>query len=317
MSVRHLLSGFSASFLVILLCGLWVSDEFESATAPLIKVQTDAKRRAVRARQFEAVPGRERVVFLGDSRLASGLIPREFDRALRGRTTTVNLALPRHGVARFLYQLKDYARAYGAPDYIVLALSVEAGTRGERIDGAGMIEMMDYIIQDGFAWWPSGFGLRGVGIPEVRRLRRLRAERERAIAEMIAAQGVFWWVNKERGLPADFTAPPAGASPSEDAAWSAVQSSTFRLLDYAAAIGSQVLLVSTPAREGSGLTSGEAPASVREILQRYANVRQPLGGWQRPIYANAEFFDRGHLNERGAQHYTGDVAREFQTIFPR
>lgn len=318
MTARRIFGVFVLSGVVTLCGGLLGATVVESATAPLIKVQIDAKRRAVRAGRFHVASDRVSIVLLGDSRVASGLIPSDLDRLLSNRTSSLNLALPRHGMSRFLYQLQDYVHVYGAPAYIVLVPNFETGTRGERIDGATLPEMFDYIWQDGASWHPVGFGLRGIGLRDLGRFTSLYQLRQTDVAQMIREQGVFWWANRGQALGDDFTARPNAVAALEEVAWFSpeAQAATYRFLDYAHTIGTRVLLTAPPVRLGAAAPLSTVPQYVTDILSRYPNVRQAPEAWRRRFYPNGDFFDRGHLNEVGARKFTAEVAAELREAFP-
>lgn len=107
---------------------------------------------------IQAEPGRELVFFMGDSKIAAGLLPEAFDSLLDGRVKSYNTALPGLPLAPHYFWLKDYLENHEKedyPDFIILRLK-PAGWDffhfvGYAVQGAGLSEIFQYYFITGDA----------------------------------------------------------------------------------------------------------------------------------------------------------------------
>jgi len=80
------------------------------------------KREWAKSRFAERNAERKVVLFMGDSKIAAGLIPKVFDAASGGKTRSYNMALPGLPLAPHYFLLADYLKHNPPPDWIVLRL---------------------------------------------------------------------------------------------------------------------------------------------------------------------------------------------------
>jgi len=71
---------------------------------------------------FAEAKERKVVLFMGDSKIAAGLIPKVFDAATAGKTLSYNMSLPGLPLATHYFLLADYLKNNSPPDWIVLRL---------------------------------------------------------------------------------------------------------------------------------------------------------------------------------------------------
>lgn len=323
--------GFVAGLLGTLAAVNLVATQLEVVTLDKMEYMMVSQRRAVRAGEFRIEKGRARIVALGDSRMNTGFLPDAFDAATGGRTTSVNLALASHDLSRGIFQLKDYVRVYGAPDTVVLEIRQWPGHASEHPLGATVRELAEAFVaapssgrlqalKHGLvpAWyskraydggWPSREQLR-----DPRRLWRTRRE---PVDEMIVMRGATWWGNRYVALPENFVDPEQDPMSTPMSILDpAVVPWLDRFLRYTESIGTRVLLVNTPFRHGSKAPWPSRPDFMTQALASYRGVYQHPDGWRVKFYPAPDFFDRGHLNEAGAQKFSAEVAREYLSSVP-
>lgn len=138
----------AASFL-----SLKIADVYQDSARHVVNV----KRAWAKDPHFiQPEEGRDLVFFMGDSKIAAGLLPEEFDRAANGRTKSYNTSLPGLPLAPHYFWLKDYLENHkkeAYPDYIVLRLK-PAGWDffhflNYAIQGAGASEVFQYYFLTG------------------------------------------------------------------------------------------------------------------------------------------------------------------------
>jgi hypothetical protein len=99
--------------------------------------------------------GKDVLLFLGNSKITAGIIPKLFDRALEGKVFSYNLSLPALPLAPDYFLLKDYLEHNAPPKYIILTLNPGDLTQGlfsyYAPLNAGLAEVVEYsrLRQDG------------------------------------------------------------------------------------------------------------------------------------------------------------------------
>lgn len=106
------------------------------------------KREWARNHFIKREAGKELVFFMGNSKIAAGLVPEVFDQATGGMTHSYNLALPGLPLAPHYFLLADYLKTHPPPDMIILRLNKGGWNYFHfseyAIQGAGIFEVLGY-----------------------------------------------------------------------------------------------------------------------------------------------------------------------------
>jgi hypothetical protein len=132
-------------FLLAQVICLKISDITLEGSKTVVKYKREWARKKNRVKH---VDGKDIVFFMGNSKIAAGIIPRVFDKENMNTTHAYNLALPALPLAPHYFMLKDYLRKNEAPQYIVMQLSI-GGYQNKffpiyAIQGAGLFEVLCY-----------------------------------------------------------------------------------------------------------------------------------------------------------------------------
>ncbi len=324
----------AALFLMINMVVLGVAAIYKDGAAQVCEM----KRVAVRKGLIAHEPRAANVLFMGNSRILAGIVPRQFDALAKGVTRSWNLALPALPISCHYFQLRDYLRRNPAPEFIVLKLAV---MRDKGNDPQGLFNyyacegmtIPDELVS--YLWHCRDKTVVVNYVHPIRRYYRcvrrsvkdlwahgweaVAASRKRnseILAGVLEDRG-YYFIREQAAagnerLPDDFVPEAVGGRRDVNLKADPYVKMFF---DLTAEKDIKVLLIEFPTvgREDQG--KEETPAHYRQLMKDYHNVFTATSGWVVKKYAPRYFADPTHVNREGARRFTKEVFDEFHEVF--
>lgn len=309
------LISFSCFRFLLLFLSIWVLFFIVDRRFPYIRpgaeIVLTSKREAISSGKLFAPESSIRVAVFGDSRVLSGFIPEVFDRTVGNSVASYNLGLPDTKV--FLKMLESFASAEANPTHVLLTLPWS-----EKEDQAGYFELLqdDRLIINSI--FPFRNFPRNLTLFTYQSLRsggfRNTYESARGKEIQILNSRGYYFIEQQshfpnHELPDDYRLPTdtPGNSYVRDIR---VGSESFsRLIALAEAKNFKILFVPAMYRRGTWLEN-DKPNIVSSTAVKNISRVVVLGpdAW---FYENRYFSDPVHLNPRGAERYTRELAELF------
>lgn len=274
------------------------------------------------------------VLFMGNSRVLSGLRPDVFDENTENIFYSVNLGLPALPLSCAYYALKDYIEHNKKPEWIILDLyNIFPGSTGglyrkysvQGCRGAG--EIWDYTVMYGdwlnfmeyllpvrqYKYNAAEYLVKKVLKPGS--IEAVSLGNKRTVERVLNARGYYFI--KEQALFPDYKLPESyGGRAEKDLDVLPVYDSfkdpfTEKFFSLTEQKGIKVLLIQGAYRVDTIRSLTEVPEQFSAIMKRYSNVITAEEGWKPKIMKNCYFSDEVHLNRVGAAKYTKYIAEEF------
>jgi hypothetical protein len=138
---------FIALFIITGVLFIQISYLYEEGTEQIVRIKREWVKQKDR---FKEIPGKDTVIFLGNSKITAGLIPELFDRETGNKTHSFNLSLPALPLAPHYFLLRDYLKNNVPPKYIIMTFN--PGRYDNElfpiysIQGAGLSEAWQYAL---------------------------------------------------------------------------------------------------------------------------------------------------------------------------
>lgn len=288
----------------------------------------EAKRKFVRHGGVVWQRKQLNVLFMGNSKILSGIIPRTFDSVLNGKTNSFNLALPALPIAPNYFELRDYLKHSPAPEWVILYVSVNNGSKPDQwfdyyaLQGISFPdELVSYllnrkdktVILNYFTPFQVYKNVLSQALISKKSGEFGRNAKDIALA-MLHDNGYYFI--KEQAVFPDFRLPDTFGLNIPPISISQVDIDNdpyvSRFFSLCQERRIKVLLIEPAQRRGSVLDCYSLPVHYRTLLRRYKNVVMAPGGYYPPLLENKYFSDKSHLNPDGAEIYTKLIAEEFQ-----
>ena len=310
----------------------------------------EEKRKAVRSGKLGNRLGRKNVLFMGHSKILSGIIPEYFDSLLDHKVYSLNLSLPALPIGPHYFELLDYLKCNPSPEYIVLHLtksSKKAHPIFVMLFGSLAVqgikfpeELISYWIHRDDKqvvynfFYPRRIYRRYIGVCTYNlifnyaEIRNRKENNDKIIDQLIKDRGYYFI--KEQALFSDHKLPPNFKNTVSENAARIISSKTQlqkkidylqddpyvkKFFDLALLNNIKVLLIVEYYREGTFLQLERMPNLYQAVLDNYQNVFIAEDGWKIKFYKNSFFSDPTHTNYEGAKLYTEDIVEEFKEVF--
>jgi len=292
-----------------------------------------SKRRMVQNGEFHYMPGKMNVLFMGTSRILAGIQPLLFDELNENRTHSYNLALPALPIGSAYFMLKDFLSQNPAPQYVVLELYLSRCRTCtlfnyyavQGISGFGEKLTLALHARNKSILWNILLPLRMYRdfIPRYliqrlltpKELLRTATTNRQLLDRMESLRG-YYFIAEQASIDAGKDSPPGPAEQKKSSMQDPFQDPFVeKFFHLTQTQGIQVMLIRTPYREGQYIQFQEIPDDFLMIMQRYPNVTTAPEGWKLQFYAPQYFSDKSHLTEAGAAVYTGEIQKQFNTLF--
>ncbi|MFB9265478.1 hypothetical protein ACFFWD_20370 [Bradyrhizobium erythrophlei] len=296
---------------VLLLGAMWLSLYAAYALLPFVRpgsvVIAEAKFETLVQGKMFGLEDRNRVMIFGHSKLLSGLRPHDLDAAVGPGFRSYNLGLP--GELRFLPVLEAALQAGNVPTHVLLTLPWD-----NKRNADGFID----VVRNDAAIANTVFPFRTVPRDAALFVFQNRGRLADAIRDVVSQRATMladrgWYFIKSQShyegdrLPDDYALPTDHPTRPDVRMIPERSVSRARLEQLAKQYGFQVLFVPLFFRTGE---FAPPPAADRARLEAISD--RPLIRVLGPdyfVYPPAFFSDPQHMNPRGAQAYSIDLAK--------
>jgi hypothetical protein len=310
----------------------------------------EEKREAVRSGKLGYRLEKINVLFMGHSKILSGIIPEYFDSLMDHKVYSLNLSLPALPIGPHYFELLDYLKCNPNPEYIVLhltksskkphpifamlfgSLAVQGIKFPEELISYWINREDKQVVYNFF--YPRRIYRRYIGICtynlifDYTQIHNKKESNIKIIDQMIKDRGYYFI--KEQALFSDHKLPKNFKSTLTENPGNVI---TFKrqlqekidylnddpyvkkFFDLVLLNNIKVLLIVQYYREGTFVQLQEMPKLYQAVLDHYQNVFIAEDGWKLKFYSNAFFSDPAHTNYEGAKLYTEDIAEEFKEVF--
>ena len=300
---------------VLLFGAVWLSLYAAYVFLPFIRpgylVILDAKYESLAKGRMFGPEDRNRVMIFGHSKLLSGLRPRELDAAIGGGFRSYNMGLP--GDVRFLPLLESALQAGNVPTHVLLTLPWD-----DKREADTFVDALRNDTAIANTLFPFRMLPRDVALFVFQSRSRL-ADAARDVAKQRAAmlEERGWYFIKSQShyegdrLPDDYALPTDQSARTDPRIIPEASSSRKRLEELAGQYGFQVLFVPLFYRTGEFAAAPSAQDARSEKISERPLMR--VLGPDYFTYPPSFFADPQHMNPRGAEAYTADLARLLRT----
>lgn len=296
----------------------------------------EQKRKMVRGKIFSGREGKRNILVMGNSSILAAFIPATFDSLLQQDYYSLNLGLPAAPLVMNYFTLKDYLDRNDSLDYILLNLNVYnpkwyGGFPKYGLQGiSSLSELYSFytnisdkrIIKNFFM--PCNIYLKAITKYCFNAIFNrddfyAMIQKNNDIVEKMARDRGYYFI-KEQALFADDKLPDnfsEGLAPERELRIGNPFLDPYvqQFFDLTRKSGIKVLLIHSPFRYGRLKQFSKIPYYYEIILNNYDNVFVAENGWKFKYYQNHFFSDKVHMNRKGAQEYTKDIAKEFKEVF--
>ncbi|UCC39603.1 MAG: hypothetical protein JSV96_17785 [Candidatus Aminicenantes bacterium] len=294
----------------------------------------ESKRNFVRSGNLIYTENNKNILFMGNSRVLSGIQPLLFDSLSGGETLSYNLALPALSIGPYYFQLRDYLENYPPPDCILLELKINTGRNLALFDHyanqgtSGWKEMYSYLlnVENKGAVLNYFFPIRMYknyipkyllySIFDHDALSKTHKHNMSIVNQMMADRG--YYLIKEQALFPDLRLPEGYGIKKRERAKKGFQFDPFKdpyvkkFFNLTQERKIRVQLIQPVYRINQFLQYETVPYQFQIILEKFKNVIVAPNGWKAKFYDNSYFADLVHLNPEGAQRYTREIFSEFK-----
>jgi hypothetical protein len=300
---------------VLLFGAVWLLLYVAYVLLPFIRpgyiVISDAKFETLVKGKMFGPQDRNRVMIFGHSKVLASVRPRELDAAVGPGFRSYNLGLP--GEVRFLPILEAALQAGNVPTHVLLTLPWDA-KRGKD----GFIDVMRNDSAIAATLFPFRSLPRDMALFVFENRSRLsEAVRDVAAQREAMLEEHGWYFIKSQSHYADDRLPDDYALPTDHPTRINVRTipeksfTRERLEQLAKQYGFQILMIPLPFRTGEFAPPPAADNARLTTISDRPFIR--VLGPDYLTYPPAFFADPQHMNPRGAQAYTADLARLLKT----
>jgi hypothetical protein len=296
----------------------------------------EQKRLAVRNDQWKVSEEKPTVLFFGASGILSAIIPTVFDSILDHQTYSLNLALPALPIGPYYHCLLDYLEHNDPPEYIILTYHIDSeevilfnsyANQGINfpdelfsyfIHRKDKNQMLNYLLPLHVYKEPV-FKYMYNSVLDPSDIQENRERNARIVNRMIENRGYYFIIEQSKypdgRLPDDYK--EESDSPERPMKMYDPGSDVYveKFFSLTKKLGTQVLLVNYPVRQGKYKQFNKTPKEIQKLLKTYDNVSISKDGWKIPFFENKYFSDPHHLNKWGAEMYTKQVATDFKAVY--
>ena len=296
---------------VLLFAAVWLSLYAAYLLLPFIRpgsvVIADAKFETLVKGNMFGPQDRNRVMIFGHSKVITGVRPRELDSLVGPGFRSYNLGLP--GEVRFLPILEAALLAGNAPTHVLLTLPWDA-----KRDADGFIDVLRNDAAIAKTLFPFRSLPRDAALFVFENRRRLtEAVRDVAAQRETMLQDRGWYFIKSQShyeddrLPDDYVLPTDHPSRIDVRTLPERSFTRERLEQLAMQYGFQIVMIPVFFRTGEFAPAPAADNTRLATISEHPLIR--VLGPDYWTYPPALFADPQHMNPRGAQAYTADLAR--------
>ena len=296
---------------ILLFAAVWLSLYAAYLLLPFIRpgsvVIADAKFETLVKGNMFGPQDRNRVMIFGHSKVITGVRPRELDSLVGPGFRSYNLGLP--GEVRFLPILEAALLAGNVPTHVLLTLPWDA-----KRDADGLIDVLRNDAAIAKALFPFRSLPRDAALFVFENRSRLtEAVRDVGAQRETMLQDRGWYFIKSQShyeddrLPDDYVLPTDHPSRIDVRTLPERSFTRERLAQLAMQYGFQIVMIPVFFRTGEFAPAPAADNTRLATISEHPLIR--VLGPDYWTYPPALFADPQHMNPRGAQAYTADLAR--------